>query len=78
VALARKGRVVTPTPERTLGPFVSENPTAGLTGTGRPAPPERHEMTSTPTRRRARGCVERGSGEILKSLFVNQAVLLPV
>jgi hypothetical protein len=69
----RKGRVVTPTPARTLGALVSEGSTDELKGINRPAPPERHERTSTPTRRKARGL-----RETVMSLFVSQPILVPL
>lgn len=73
VARVGKGSVVTPTPARTPRALVSEDSTAGSTGIGRPTPPERHETTSTPTRRKARG-----TGETVMRLFVSQPILLPL
>lgn len=75
-----EGRVVTPTAARTLGAPASEGSPGVLTGSGRPAPPERHESTSAPTRTSARGRVSwpgRGSVRTAASLFVSQPILLP-
>lgn len=78
-APVRIGCVVATTPARMLAAPASEGSLQRLAGGRRPAPPERHERTSTLTKKRARGRAARrgrGTGGVAVSLFGSQSILL--